>query len=117
MFETFEWTDPDGSRTLRFNVTAMRQFAEHRGRGSERIVFPIEVEHVRIALEEREVDVERARALPEEIKIEPLIGCIMEDGTVLTVDGHHRLVRLFLDRHPMASMWLFDLEMWPLFLL
>jgi len=47
----------------------------------------------------------------------PIIGVTMADGSVLTVDGHHRLVALARAKRQEVKMYIFPLGTWGPFVL
>ena len=66
-----------------------------KANGIERVRFALEREHIEAVIKERSVDLKYVGRMADDKLLEPAIGLMREDGTTLTVDGHHRMVRWY----------------------
>jgi hypothetical protein len=115
--EIFTHEDDDGS-IRHFNATAMQQFARHEAdKGT--------VKRHRIQLLEDQVEFIKANRGIERPKVDrliepylsaPIIFVEFQPGIHLTVDGHHRIVRLWEDGRREAFGYEFPLGTWEQFL-
>jgi hypothetical protein len=67
---------------------------------------------MRFFLQERGVDMARAKAISLARMEEPGIACLMPDGTGLVVDGSHRLVKRVLQGRKTMELWMCHEEVW-----
>ena len=90
--DVFQHIDVDGTVrifSLLFLRKSIRKYP-HRWRLTE---LPIDDAQAQYVIENRGVDEARAKTLPLSVINDPGIALIWPDGSLLTVDGNHRLVR------------------------
>lgn len=115
--EVFEWRAHPDSLPMFFDVAAMREYARAEvPEGVEVCGMELTASIVKHCLEHRGVSEARAMALPPEALQDPAIGCELPDGTMLTVDGHHRLVAWYRRGFRVVPVRLFARDTWPRFL-
>jgi hypothetical protein len=67
---------------------------------------------MRFFLHERGADIAVARALNLQRMDEPGIACWMPDGSILVVDGSHRLVKRVLQGCETMALWTCEEPVW-----
>lgn len=94
--EIFTHIPDDGSPAIHVNASAMFRAAPQALKDgvAEHISTFIEPEFVNFIVEKRGVEKWKLDRLIEPFLSLPLIGVWTPDGSCLTVDGHHRIVRL-----------------------
>ncbi len=92
--EVFTHVDEDGV-VRHINASAMLRDAEKAIKAgfAEVVETYIEADFIDVILTKRGVEKEKLDRLCEPYLSMPCIGIWWHDGSVLTVDGHHRLVR------------------------
>ena len=94
--QIYTWIDPLTNTPYHFNATAMLEAALAKTADAEYIKFVIEDEDIEHIIRHRGVDIAYARCLTTEQLKQPVIAIYnSNDDTTLTVDGHHRLVRIW----------------------
>lgn len=93
--EVFTHIDEETGLVLHVNASAMFRAAEqHLACGeADAITTYIDHEFIQFIVERRGVEQWKIDRLEEPYLSVPALGVWMPDGSVLTVDGHHRLVR------------------------
>lgn len=90
--EVFNHTDTDGTKR-HFVIPLLRQsILDSPGAWSE-ITMPIDAALAAFVVSSGGVEEARIKAFPFSKIDEPGIGCLFADGTLLLVDGNHRLVK------------------------
>lgn len=102
-----------------FNASAMNRDAKSlEATGAiSCITAAMDMDFVRFIVEHRGVEDHKIRRLVEPYLSTPIIGVALPDDVVLTVDGHHRLVRLALEQHTTYRMYLFPEGVWGRYLI
>ena len=98
--EVFTHVDDDGT-TTHYNATqAMAAAPALIEAGKvEFIETDIDMDFVKFIREKRGVEQFKVDRLTEQYLNIPCLGIWMDDGSCLTIDGHHRIVRLAADGH------------------
>lgn len=93
--EIFTHIDEETALSLHINASAMLRAAElHLITGEAQVITTyIDPEFIKFIRERRGVEQWKVDRLEEPYLSLPAIGVWMPDGSCLTVDGHHRLVR------------------------
>lgn len=98
--EVFSWTDPDTGETIDFDATSARRWAEANPELVEFHEAPIDDqfrEFAQFVMQNRGIVEYRLKRLCEPYLSEPTLSVLMPDFATLTIDGHHRVVRWYLD--------------------
>lgn len=117
MDEVFTHISDDGT-VRHFNPSAMYRAVPKlliEGR-VQRIRAEMDLGFVDFILRRRGVESPKLSRMKEPYLSIPIIGAEMADGTVLTVDGHHRLVVLARKDVKTYEMFLFPQKEWEAFL-
>lgn len=115
--EVFSWVSMNGTEELHFRTTIMKRFLDANPEFAKGCRFTTEMdgdfaEHVGKfnGLEEDHFNTVTPYRLDE-----PVLGCIMPDGTVLLVDGSHRYYMRYLRGCDTVEYYLFPQELWARF--
>lgn len=93
--EIFDYIDSGTGKHWSFFVTGMLEGVVATGQAEPYLhTFALNDSVLHSVLQERGVDLQYANSLPEERKREPVLGLLWEEGTMLLVDGHHRIAAL-----------------------
>jgi hypothetical protein len=99
-----------------FNATRMFKWSVENPDKVEHFEVEIDRDFINYVITCRGVEPWKIERLCEPYLSLPVIGVVMEDGSTLTVDGHHRLVRHFYDGRTIYNMVRFPLGVWEAFL-
>lgn len=114
MDEIFTHIDEDTHEVRHFNATAMSAAAEF-------LVTTGQVDFLTVAIDHEFVDFVKNRRGVEDWKIKrlcephlskPIVGALMRDGSVLTVDGHHRMIRWADAGKETYEIYVFHTDTW-----
>lgn len=117
--EVFTHIDDNDGTVRHFNPSAMYRAVPDLllpGR-IQLITASIDPEFVAFILARRGVEDGKLARMKEPYLSLPLIGAMMDDDTVLTVDGHHRMVVLSRLQRPTYNVYLFPRTEWEKFLI
>jgi hypothetical protein len=116
--EIFTHEDEDEARTVRhFNATAMAKFArKEAGKTIIRHRIQLVEDQVEFIKNNRGIERPKVDRLIEPYLSAPIIFIEFEKGIHLTVDGHHRIVRLWEEGRREAFGYEFPLGTWEPFL-
>ena len=89
--EIFTWNGPDG--VLHFNATRAYLWALRGGEGVSRVIANVSADQIEQIRRERGIEQRKLDRLCEPWLSMPIVAVQMPGGTVLTIDGHHRLVK------------------------
>lgn len=108
----------DDGEVRHFNASAMFRAALPLMEQGKVTLINVEMDYefVRFVIDRRGVEPEKLARLREPYLSQPVIGVDMDDGFVLMVDGHHRLVRLANRGDDTYSMLRFARDAWEAFL-
>lgn len=97
MDEVFTHLDEDGVTVRHINASAMLRAAPEAIRGgvAEVITVEFDPEFMAFVRKHRGIEQPRVDRLQEPYLSLPAMGFWMPSGAMLTVDGHHRMVRLY----------------------
>lgn len=109
--ETFVHTDDDGIRR-QFDVLTLKALIRANPGSWKLTVVPLTRSQAKFIQETRSIEEAKVRALPLSILNEPGIACRFPDGSVLIVDGNHRLVKRTLRGLKSMDFWLADQPDW-----
>lgn len=112
--EYFTYQDPDTRQIRCFNVTRMRRFALVAGK---LIHFPLYEAMVQSVAENRGIEEPKLKRLREPYLSQPILCIAYGDGTYLTVDGHHRMVRRWQEGFRAISAYVLEVGQWERFVL
>jgi hypothetical protein len=104
-------TDKDGVKRC-FSVPFLERHRQENPTYWELASIDIDRATMRLFLQERGVDMARARAISLARMEDPGIACWMPDGTGLVVDGSHRLVKRVLQGRKTMELWMCQEEVW-----
>lgn len=115
--ELFTHISDDGL-VRHFNASAMARCMDVMvlNKDAELVIAEMDPEFVTFIKERRGVEPWKVSRLKEPFLSLPLIGACMEDGSVLTVDGHHRMVVLHSMKRTSYPIYLVRLGAWAPFL-
>lgn len=104
----------EGEPTRWFAIEAMIPWAREHG---EKVRFDIQADWVVYATIKCGVEMDRVAALTDKQLAEPVIVIEEENKSLLVVDGHHRIVRLFQDGVTEVRAYLIADGQWQQFLI
>lgn len=113
--EIFTHVDPDTGQVRHFNATAMYVYATVAGH-IEKLTLPLNDQIVEFVKRERGIEQPRVKRLKEPYLSRPIVAVHMADGSTLTVDGHHRIVRRWADGLTEVDAYCYQVGEWDDFL-
>lgn len=117
--EVYTHIDPDTGEVRHFNATKMSTAAEYLNRMGhvELLTAAMDPEFIDLVKRCRGTEAWKIARLVEPYLSRPIIGVRMHDDTVLTVDGHHRLVVLHSQGAETYRIFVFPMNIWEGFLI
>lgn len=109
--QVYVHTDKNGVRR-RFYIPFLEQHRQDNATYWELTSIDLDRATMRFFLQERGVNLERAKAISLARMEEPGIACWMSDDTGLVVDGSHRLVKRVLQGRKTMQLWMCHEEVW-----
>lgn len=103
--------------TWNFNATKMFAHASQPDSGIECVEVPIDAWFAEFVRRHRGIEQWRLDRLQEPYLSLPIVGVDMPDGTFLTVDGHHRLMRQYQLGRSWIACYRYPLGQWEHFLI
>jgi hypothetical protein len=93
--ELFTHIDPDDGHVTHFNATRIKDALPTLllSGSAELLTVEIDPAFITYIIQHRGIEPWKVERLVAPYLNEPIIGVQMPDGSVLTIDGHHRLVR------------------------
>lgn len=88
--------DPDSGVVRHFNASEAQRMAVaclEKGTAELMLGVALDMEFVDMVRHCRGIEEHRVKRLTEPYLSKPILGVWMDDGSMLTIDGHHRLVR------------------------
>lgn len=113
--EIFSHVDEEGVER-HFNATKMREWALLHLNNVELLTVPIDPSYISFIVHARGVEDGKINRMREPYLSQPVLGVHFPDGSTLTVDGHHRLVKRFMLGMPLYDIIRFPLGTWERFL-
>lgn len=110
----FTHVDPDTKEWTNFAVSRLRQYLLARGQSLLR-TSQLKRDLALRFIVERGIEMHRVFHLSEEQVREPIILLMMDDGTSLTVDGHHRYIRRFAENRETFDFYHVPKTIWRRF--
>lgn len=112
--EIFTHIDDDTREIRHFNATRLARDAGMLVAAGYASLYTVPMDHEFIALVEKYRGIEewKVARLCDPYLSAPVLGVEMEDGQVLTVDGHHRLVRHAREGREMYGMYVICAGRW-----
>lgn len=114
--EIFSHEDEVDGTVRHFNATRMLKWALDNTDKVEHFDVELDPHFVGYVISSRGIEFWKVESLCEPYLSLPVIGVEMADGSTLTVDGHHRLVRYYKDDRTIYQMIRFPLGVWEEFL-
>ena len=112
--EVFTHIDDGTGEVRHFNASAMQRAAPAFAKTGRvaLLTVAIDPEFISFVLRVRGIERPRVERLAEPYLSMPILGADMDDGSVLTVDGHHRLVALYERGVATYEIYIFKKEDW-----
>lgn len=118
--EILTHVDPDDGTVRHINASAMaRHVPEGREAGYVSLITAaMDREFMeKVVIPHRGTEQWKLDRLCEPYISTPILGVKIAGGTVLTVDGHHRLVRLYKQNAPTYDMYVYEEGAWERFVI
>lgn len=113
--EVFSHEDPQTKALRHFNATQLGLYAFRKK--LEVVELPLEESWVKFVQENRGIEWWKVTRLVEPHLSAPIVVIEFGDGTHLTVDGHHRIVRRWNDGFRDIRAWVIPKGQWEQFLI
>ena len=117
--EIFEWVEPETEKHVFFNASKLYEVGVACILNDIVNIYLVEWRNILMDREfvskfpeMRGIDVEKAKNLPEYVLKIPSVALEMDDGSVLMVDGHHRIYHLYLENKESYPVLFFPLGQW-----